>query len=192
MSFTTSATTFRMPFRAASGVRASQLRLGNSAHNPTYSLSSPDQVTRYVNLSFASAMVDLQFFNSQKHLFYLICLGLSFVILNINPRVTLPGCPVYIVTASLVARFTKMMFTYFAQIDESDILRRETRPFDRTRHSGFHDLADLNCSFKKSSSGPSTGRHLGCRATPFFHTSSTASNFCGMRFLAFSPYTVSG
>ncbi len=46
MSVTTSATTFWMPLSAASGVLTSQLRDGNSAHKPTCSPSSGDQVTR--------------------------------------------------------------------------------------------------------------------------------------------------
>jgi hypothetical protein len=41
----TSSTNLRITFRAASGFLASQLKLGNSAHKPTYSLSSSDQVT---------------------------------------------------------------------------------------------------------------------------------------------------
>ena len=41
-----SATKERVPRNAASGEAASQLRLGNSTHNPEYSSSSSDQVTR--------------------------------------------------------------------------------------------------------------------------------------------------
>ena len=72
MSSTTSATNFRIPLNAASGVADSQLRLGNSAHKPTYSLSSSDHVTRYVYRSFFSAMTYLQFYRCRKHLLHLI------------------------------------------------------------------------------------------------------------------------
>ena len=48
ISLITPATTFRIPRSAVSGLPASQLKLGNSTHNPTYSRSSSDQVTRYV------------------------------------------------------------------------------------------------------------------------------------------------
>ena len=44
MLMTAYSTALRMPRRALSGDRASQLRLGNSAHSPTYSSSSSDQV----------------------------------------------------------------------------------------------------------------------------------------------------
>src|SRR5210317_741414 len=90
ISSTISATTFLMPFKAASGVLDSQLRLGNSAHNPTYSLSSSDQVTRYVYRSFLRDMIVLQFLYSKQHLFYLIGFGLSSIILVIYPWITLP------------------------------------------------------------------------------------------------------
>ena len=53
MSATTPATTLRIPRSAASGDKASQLKLGNSAQRPTYSRSSSDQVTRYVYPSVA-------------------------------------------------------------------------------------------------------------------------------------------
>lgn len=45
-SATTSATTWRIPWSAASGWESNQLKLGNSAHKPTYAVSSSDQVTR--------------------------------------------------------------------------------------------------------------------------------------------------
>lgn len=45
-SFMHSWTTQRIPANAASGDSISQLKLGNSAHKPTYSWSSSDQVTR--------------------------------------------------------------------------------------------------------------------------------------------------
>ena len=41
-----SATTLRIPFSAASGVPASQLKLGNSAQRPKYSSSLADHITR--------------------------------------------------------------------------------------------------------------------------------------------------
>jgi len=123
MSNNTSATRFRMPFRAFSGVSASQLKLGNSAHRPTYSLSSSDQVTRYVYLSFFVAMTYLQFLNSQKHLLHLICLGLSFFILDVYPWIPLPRCLVNAMTAFFLTCFTKEMVTYSAQIRKPNILR---------------------------------------------------------------------
>jgi len=61
ISVTISATNFLIPFKVASGVGDSQLKLGNSAHKPTYSLSSSDHVTLYVYLSFFNAMIYLQF-----------------------------------------------------------------------------------------------------------------------------------
>ena len=121
MSFTTSASNFRIPLRAASGVRASQLKLGNSTHKPTYSLSSSDQVTRYVYRSFFNATSDLQLFKGQKDLLYLVCLGLSFMILDINSWITSPGCFVRSMATCTFTRFPEEIFTNFAQICISDI-----------------------------------------------------------------------
>lgn len=123
MSNNTSATRFLMPFSAFSGVSASQLKLENSAHSPTYSLSSSDQVTRYVYLSFFMAMAYLHFFNSQKHLFDLIYLGFSFVILDIYSWISLPGCFINSMTAFFLTWLTKIMVTYSAQIRKPDMIR---------------------------------------------------------------------
>ena len=46
-----SVTSWRMPEWASSRVGESQLRDGNSAHSPTYSPSSSDQMTLYVYFS---------------------------------------------------------------------------------------------------------------------------------------------
>src|SRR5580658_4443145 len=51
ISATTSRTSFSMPCKASSLVAASHESDGNSVQSPTYSLSSSDQVTRYVYLS---------------------------------------------------------------------------------------------------------------------------------------------
>src|SRR6266511_3977090 len=114
ISLMTSSTTLRMPFKADSCVFASQLRLGNSAQSPTYSLSSSDQVTRYVNLSFFADMIHLQPFYCQEHLFNLICFCFPFMILNIYPWIALPRGFVNPVTAPPLARFAKIMIAYFA------------------------------------------------------------------------------
>ena len=63
---------------------------------------------------FFVAMAYLQFFNSQKHLLYLICLGLSFVVLNIYPWISLPGRFINSMTAFFLAWFTEIMLTYSA------------------------------------------------------------------------------
>jgi hypothetical protein len=91
ISATISETNFRIPFNAASGVVDSQLRLGSSAHKPTYSLSSSDHVIRYIYRSFFNAMGSLQFFERQQHLLHLIRLGFSLIILDGYSRVSLPG-----------------------------------------------------------------------------------------------------
>ena len=48
ISVTQSSTSCRIPEKASSWVDANQLNEGNSAHSPTYSPSSADQVTLYV------------------------------------------------------------------------------------------------------------------------------------------------
>ena len=48
ISVTQPSTNSRIPEKASSCVDANQLREGNSAHSPTYSSSSADQVTLYV------------------------------------------------------------------------------------------------------------------------------------------------
>ena len=53
-------TTLRIPSKVDSGLLASQLRLGNSMHNPTNSWSSSDQVIRYVYLSAFRLILALQ------------------------------------------------------------------------------------------------------------------------------------
>jgi len=52
-------------------------------------------------------MVDLQLFKSQKHLFYLVCFGLSFIILDFDSWITLPGSPVNSMAAALLRGFPK-------------------------------------------------------------------------------------
>jgi hypothetical protein len=123
ISATTSETNFRIPFKAASGVADSQLRLGNSAHKPTYSLSSSDHVTLYVYLSFFNAMIYLQFIKSQKHLFHLICLCFSLIILNIDSWISLPRSFIDSVTTRTFTRVAEKLITNFAQIAETNSIR---------------------------------------------------------------------
>jgi len=68
-------------------------------------------------------MFHLQPFYGLKYLFYLICFGFSLMILNIDSRITLPGCLVYSMTAATLARFPEIVFTHSAQIVEPDIPR---------------------------------------------------------------------
>ncbi|KAF0107661.1 MAG: hypothetical protein FD146_1695 [Anaerolineaceae bacterium] len=116
-----------MPFRVSSGDGSSQLRLGNSAQRPTYSLSSSDQVTRYVYRSFCNITLRLQAFNRFQHLFYLICLCHSFIILDIDSRVALPGCFVDSVTTAFLPSLTKEGIAHFAKV-------LETYPFGIASH----------------------------------------------------------
>src|SRR6266496_3292827 len=92
MSEITSPTSLRMPFNAASGVCASQLKLGNSAQSPTCSASSSDHVTRYVYLSSFFAMFDLQPFDCLEYLFYLIGFCLPFAVLDVYTWVNYQWC----------------------------------------------------------------------------------------------------
>jgi hypothetical protein len=114
-----------MPARAASWVLASQLRLGNSAHNPTYSLSSSDQVTRYVYLS----IIHPQQIDCFKNLPDLVCLCLAFVVLNIDSRIAGPGRSINIVT-SLYARFPEVVVTDYTKLLETNTLRILPHRFD--------------------------------------------------------------
>jgi hypothetical protein len=68
-------------------------------------------------------MADLQFFNSQEHLLYLVGLGFSFIILDIYPWVTLPGCFINAMAAFILTWFTEEMVTYPAQFGKSNTLR---------------------------------------------------------------------
>ena len=106
-----SATILLIPLKAASGVVDNQLRLGNSAHNPTYSLSSSDHVTLYVYRSFFNTMIYLQFLKCQKHLLHLICFCLALIILNIYSGVSLPGCFINPMAACNLTRFSKIIIT---------------------------------------------------------------------------------
>ncbi len=61
-------------------------------------------------------MIVLQFFNSHKHLFYLVCFGLSLIILNIYSWITLPRRFIYPMAATCLTCFPKIIIAYFAQI----------------------------------------------------------------------------
>src|SRR5580658_2568189 len=78
ISATTSRTSFSMPCKASSLVDASHESDGNSVQSPTYSLSSSDQVTRYVYLS----VVLLIFFS----IFVLAGRSPTFLLLPSRPR----------------------------------------------------------------------------------------------------------
>src|SRR4030042_6101807 len=111
-----------MPLGAASRVLASQLRLGNSMHNPTNSWSSSDQVIRYVYRSLLRLILGLQFIDCRQHLLYLISLSHSFVVLNIDSRVSRPGCLINPVTAPTLSWRSKVIITGSEQIAEPHIL----------------------------------------------------------------------
>ena len=66
-------------------------------------------------------MADLQLFKGQKYLLYLVCFGLSFMILDINSWITSPGCFVNSMTGCTFMSFPKEIFTDFAKICISDI-----------------------------------------------------------------------
>lgn len=66
-------------------------------------------------------MLNLQLLNSQQHLLYLVCFGFSFMILNIDSRISLPWCLVHMVTSVFMSRYTKIMTTDLAQISKSNI-----------------------------------------------------------------------
>ena len=44
------------------------------------------------------------------------------IVLNINPGITLPGCFVYSVTATLLTGLTEMQIADFAEISKANIL----------------------------------------------------------------------
>src|SRR5512137_846508 len=106
MSATDSATTSLIPRNASSGLPASQLRLGNSAHKPTYSLSSSDHITLYVYRSrFVTIFALVGILSSFKFLLYssyhlpdLIYFRFAVVILYIDSWIAKPRHLVDIVT----------------------------------------------------------------------------------------------
>jgi len=57
-------------------------------------------------------MTGLQFFNSPKYLLNLVCLGLSFIVLNIYPWITLPRRLINAMAAFFMAWFSEKMVTY--------------------------------------------------------------------------------
>ena len=116
ISATASATTCRIPLSAFSGASASQLRPGNSTQRPTYSLSSSDHVTRYVYRSFCNIVLLLQAINRLQHLPDLIGLCHSFVILNIDSWVTLPGCFINSMTTTLMPGLAKEGIAYPTEV----------------------------------------------------------------------------
>jgi hypothetical protein len=66
-------------------------------------------------------MFNLQLLNSQQHLFYLVCFGFSFMVLNIDPRISFPRCLVSLVTSFLLSRFTEIIIADLAQVSEPNI-----------------------------------------------------------------------
>ena len=68
-------------------------------------------------------MFNLQLFNSQKYLFYLIRLSLPFIILNVNPRISLPWSFVNMVTSFLLSCLTEIIDTDLAQVRKPNICR---------------------------------------------------------------------
>ena len=132
-SATTSLTSFRMPCNDFSGDDSSQLKLGNSAHKPTYSWSSSDQVTRYVKRSTSLAITHLYSFNCQEDLTNLISFRLAFVTLNIDPRVPGPWRSINSVASPPFPGFAKEMVTNLAQIFEA-------HPFRASPHIGQYVL----------------------------------------------------
>ena len=113
-------TSLRIPSNAFSGVFSNQLKLGNSAHNPTCSPSSSDHVTRYVYRSISLFIISLQTVDGQQNLAYLIGFRLSSVILNIDARITLPRCLVDSVTRSGLPRLSEILVAYLTKLIEAD------------------------------------------------------------------------
>jgi hypothetical protein len=68
-------------------------------------------------------MIYLQSFDSQQHLFHLVCFGFSLIILDTYSGITLPGCFVYSMSVATLTRFPEIVFTHSAQIIEPDIPR---------------------------------------------------------------------
>jgi hypothetical protein len=68
-------------------------------------------------------MLSLQFIDSQQHLLHLINLGHAFGLLNIDPRISRPGCLIYPVAAATLSGRAKIMITDSEQVAESYILR---------------------------------------------------------------------
>ena len=70
-------------------------------------------------LPFFNIFFRLQSLDGFEHLLYLISICHSFVILNIDTRVTQPKSFVDPMTANGLPGFTKGMVTYFAQVTET-------------------------------------------------------------------------
>jgi hypothetical protein len=66
-------------------------------------------------------MFNLQLLNSQQHLLYLVCFGFSFMILNIDSRISLPWCLLHMVTSVFMSCYTKIMIADLAEISKSNI-----------------------------------------------------------------------
>jgi hypothetical protein len=65
----------------------------------------------------------LQAFNGFQHLLDLISFGHPLVILDIDPRISLPGCPVDTMTAASLAGLAKEEVTDLAEIVKPDSFR---------------------------------------------------------------------
>jgi hypothetical protein len=78
----------------------------------------------------------LQAFNGFQHLLDLISFGHPLVILDIDPRISLPGCPVDSMTAASLAGLAKEDITDLAEVAETD-------PFRVSSHLS-EDLFDLS------------------------------------------------
>ena len=113
-------TSRRIPSNAFSGVFSNQLKLGNSAHSPTCSSSSSDQVTRYVYRSIPLFIISLQTVNSQQYLASRIGFRFCPVILNIDARIALPRGLVNSVTSSGLPWFSEVLVANLAKVIEAD------------------------------------------------------------------------
>lgn len=130
MSAMLSLTSLRIPCNAFSGVFSNQLKLGNSAHSPTCSLSSSDQVTRYVYRSIALFIISLQSVDSQQNLAYLIGFRFSSCILNIYARIARPRGFVNTVACAGLPRLSEIFVAYLAKVIEADPFRVLPHQFD--------------------------------------------------------------
>ena len=151
----------RIPCKAFSGDDASQLRLGNSAHSPTCSSSSSDQVTLYVYRSAIFAMV-LHSLDGPQHLPHLIRLCLTPGVLNVDAWVAWPRRAIHPVTCSRRSRFPEIVFADPTQIFEADPLRALLQLCDQVLDRCQYNIVSIMILVSRDHpTGPNT-RHC-CR-----------------------------
>ena len=92
-------------------------------HNPTYSLSTSDHVILYVYRSLFFAINQPQSLNGHEHLFDLIGFGHPLIVLNIDSRITWLRSLKNHVAPSAFSWGAEVIFTEFAKVTESSIIR---------------------------------------------------------------------